>query len=878
MRSDFPSRQLPDLQISNSDIEIQSIELRSQNSKWLLLPIYKHPKCDFEKFESVLTDLLNKAFCDYSLVVCIGDVNIDVLHGRNTHNDAYYRFLDVHDFKNLISDITCYKSNNGSTLDHIITNDSKMFRSTGAIKNGTSDCHNLIYGVMNQQMKGLPARKIQYRSYKNFDEKDFQKDIECAPWHVGGIFDDLDDKYWYFNTLLNDLMDHHVPLKSKTIRPKQPVFMNSKLRKCVNRKAQLYNLKCKYPTKANFDKYRKIRNRTSNVRKESIKNYFVEKCTSVSDRDMWPTINPFIGGKQKASNSSLHLLEEDHLITDPDQVASVMNDFYTNVANTIGEPFDPLTNNMTDKEFVKHSNEKFKNHPSITEIKNSVGLNTTFEFKETTPSNIGKLLKKLNPKKSQGYDKIPPRLLKSCKESLVYPLTYLINDTITLCHFPKDLKFAEVSPLYKKADHMKKENHRPVSLLPVVSKIYERTLNDQLVCFQNEILSCLISAYRAKYGTDSVLLHVTETWKRALDQKMYVGAMLMDLSKAFDCIPHDLLIAKLCAYGMSNASLELLSSYLRHRYQRVKVDGVCSEWNMLTKGVPQGSILGPILFNFFINDFILSLKQSKVANYADDNTIFVIDPCKDTMINVLTSECKVAISWFENNNMKANPEKFQLIYLGNHGIEQPVVLGPQCIYPVESVQLLGINIDCQLNFTNHISMIVKVAARKLNALKRLSHILNVECKLVLFRSYVLSRLLYCCIIWSFTTKANITMLEKLQKRGLRYVYSDYDSSYEELLDKSGLMSLESVWKRCIILQVFKIVHKSCPLYLCDLVVEKRNDYDMRILNALALIKPRTTKYGLKSFQYQGCKLWNQLPNSVKEIENVTAFNRNIAKL
>ena len=209
----------------------------------------------------------------------------------------------------------------------------------------------------------------------------------------------------------------------------------------------------------------------------------------------------------------------------------------------------------------------------------------------------------------------------------------------------------------------------------------------------------------------------------------------MDLSKAFDCLPHGLIIDKLAAYGLSDSACSLLQSYLSDRKQMVKLGHCKSTFLKIIKGVPQGSILGPLLFNIFLNDIFYFVKKSNLYNYADDNTLSYSHPDLLETKNVLTSESEYVIEWFGTNQMQANPGKFQAIVLGKrgHGDCESFTIHDNTVKCEDSVKLLGVTIDYMLNFDLHISDICKKAARQINVLCRLSRYLSTETKLLMAR-------------------------------------------------------------------------------------------------------------------------------------------------
>ena len=257
-----------------------------------------------------------------------------------------------------------------------------------------------------------------------------------------------------------------------------------------------------------------------------------------------------------------------------------------------------------------------------------------------------KNVSEFDSKKATGVDGISTKLLKFCLDPICGPLSGLINTTFAQNKFPPRLKAAQVLPLFKKNDPPNKDNFRPVSILPIISKTYERIMHNQLTTHFDNIFDPYLAAFRKGFGRQSTLLRLIEDWKKALDRHEYAAVVLMDLSKAFDRLPHGLLLEKLRDYGLSSNAVALLESYLSDRKQHVRIGSHTSSWENIIKGVPQGSILGSLLFNVFLNDIFYFVTQASLFNYADDNTLSFIHKNLEILKSVLEQQSVVLIEWF----------------------------------------------------------------------------------------------------------------------------------------------------------------------------------------------------------------------------------------
>ena len=287
-----------------------------------------------------------------------------------------------------------------------------------------------------------------------------------------------------------------------------------------------------------------------------------------------------------------------------------------------------------------------------------------FSFKPISKLYIEKEVQPINSKKTSTSDSISPKILKISSEVSGDTLQKLFNNMLKTGNFPDNLKI-DITPVFQKKNVLHKVSvYRLVSVLPSTSKVFEKLMQKQISGYISNYLSPYLCGYRKGFSSQQALVSLIENWKRVLDKKGFGGAVLMDLSKAFDTIKHDLLIAKLYAYGFSKESLKFLHSYLSNRWHRTKINKQFSSWQELIQGAPQGSVLGPLLFNIYLNDLFYIAESTNVCNFADDTTFYACDKDVNSLINRLEHDSYLAIEWFENNSMKLNQDKCHLLVSG----------------------------------------------------------------------------------------------------------------------------------------------------------------------------------------------------------------------
>ena len=301
------------------------------------------------------------------------------------------------------------------------------------------------------------------------------------------------------------------------------------------------------------------------------------------------------------------------------------------------------------------------------------------------------------------------------------------------------------------------------------------------------------------------------------------------MSKAFHCISHDLLIAKLHAYGFSFETLTFLNSYFRNRKQCVKINNICSDFLKILSCVPQDSRLGPILFNIFFNDLFLCLKNTDLLNFADDNTITAVCDQLTDLMKILEAERELSVGWFRKIEMVVNSDKFQAFILNRKEAQatHKLSIDNKEIKTTNSKKSLRINIDDQLKFNEHISILCSKAAMQLNSLSRLQKYMEKAEKEAIINSFILSNFNYCHLVWRSSSCESIRKIEKIQKRCLRIILNDYESDYETLLRNSNKPTREIRRLRTLAVEIFKIVNEINPPYMKNIFTPKENSKVMQ---------------------------------------------------
>jgi exonuclease III len=808
VRNDIPA-QLLKCHTFSGKFENFFVEINLRKKKWLVSCSYNPHLNEIASHLNYVSDQLDYFSAKYENFVILGDFNVDIV------NKHMKDFCSDYNLKSLIKEPTCYKSRSNPTcIDLILTNRPRSFEQSCVIETGLSDFHRLTLTVLKTFFQKSEPRKIIYRNYRNFNNDLFKSELvkELSRINIQpGQFD-------LFKSTTLSLLDNYAPLRTKYVRYNQSPFMNKELSKAIMTRSRLLNKFQKTGLLNDRNAYNKQRNYSVSLLRKTKADYYNNLDTKqiTDNRKFWKTVKPCFSDKASQTENII-LIENDEIISDCEITAETFSAYFEIAAGSIG-----INENETDNGSGKidESSDKiiediifrYKRHPSILKIKDSITskVDDTFSFKTVDKDTVLKLTNLLTSSKAAQDSDIPTRIIKENMDIFGNYLVNSLNFSIKNQYFPNQLKNADIKPVHKKGPRTDKTNYRPISILPNISKIYERYMHNQISEYFESFFSKFQFGFRKNHSAQQCLIAMIEKFKKSKDSGNAFGAVLTDLSKAFDCISYDLLIGKLDAYGFDRKSLKFILSYLTDRRQRVKIGNSFSGWKLLKRGIPQGSILGPLLFNIFISDLFLFVPNCDIANYADDNTPYSTGKTDDIILNLQTN-IEIMLDWFTSNKMKANPQKSHL-FLSDSKITNSLI-GGENLTNNSTVKLLGVNIDNKLSFAEHVDSLCNKASQKVCALTRQTAVMNLEQRKRIMKAFILSQFSYCPLLWMFHSRKLNHRINRIHERCLRLIYKDYVSTFQELLVKDSSLTIHETNLHKLALEIFRVKNNLCPILL-----------------------------------------------------------------
>ena len=692
----------------------------------------------------------------------------------------------------------------------------------------------------------------------NFD--DLNEAIHTAPWGVLEIYDDVDEAVDYFMDLLLSISKEHIPNKEITVYPKDKPWMTDHVKQAIKLRDKAHKKWKKDRTEANELAYRNARHEV-NVRKFHAKLRHEERIIerlqdrTTSSKEYWHLTKMVYGSKVKPGIPSI--IDGDQVYSDARSKANVFNQHFAEKAS--------LPDEVPDLPEPVYKTE------------------ARLESLTVTVEETEKILNNLNTAKANGPDNVSNRLLKGISASIAPALTKLCNLSLSSGTFPARWKDAHVSPVHKKNDKQTKKNYRPISLLSNLSKILERHVFIALYdyCIRHKLLTWRNSGYKYMDSTINQLVYLCHKIYEALEKGEDVCFISLDASAAFDRVWHKGLIYKLKCMGITGTLLAWLVSYLTDRRQRVVISGEKSEWTYIKAGVPQGSILGPLLFLIYVDDIITDI-ESEILLFADDTSLFEPITNPNESIAKLNRDLDRLSAWASQWLVNFNPEKTKYMIFSKKldKVEyEPLFLDGKRLERVQTHTQLGITFSEDFTWDKHIKDKCTAALKRVNLLKRLALKIPRQTKLIIYTAFIRPLLEYGCVLFDNCTSTMSEKMENVQRQAALAISGAYrHTKHTNLLKELGLALLSQRRIVSKVVLLYKMITDRTPAYLRSLLPGQRQArYQTRQRDNITLPKIKKN-YFLKSFIPSGIRLWNQLSNQVRGIIDLDDFKRSIKKM
>ena len=506
--------------------------------------------------------------------------------------------------------------------------------------------------------------------------------------------------------------------------------------------------------------------------------------------------------------------------------------------------------------------------------------NERFQFRPTTTNQVLSLLNKLNKSKATGVDKISARLVRKCADLICIPLCHIFNQSLSLGIFPEDWKCARVTPLFKQGNRDDMNNYRPISVVPIIAKVFERIVYDQLYAYltEHDIVCKHQSRFRTLHSTVTALLEATDTLAYNIDKGKINAVVFLDLKKAFDTVNHDVLLSKLNNYGIKDIPHKWFTSYLDKRTQKCSINGSLSQSCLLSCGVPQGTILGPLLFLLYINDLPNCLTNCQPRMYADDTHFTYAGVSTDNIESCLNNDLVKVHNWLTANKLTLNTTKTEFMLIGSRqrlstltNFPRPEINGAP-IDQVANAKSPGVIIDDNLNWSSHIDKLTKKIASGTAAIKRVRHLVPQATLQNIFSALVQPHFDYCNVVWGNCGVTLQQKLQKLQNRAARVLtYSSYNASADNLIKILDWKDIACQQQNARATMVYKCLHGLATEYLCSKFSKRDSVYSLRDSENKVNVPLPRTNYLKNSFSYSGAITWNNLPCEARLAESLSAF-------
>lgn len=830
---------------------------------------YRSPSHNSENdFIADINNIFDQISHENKEVILLGDSNIDLLKYRN-HKPAsdYLDMLTSASYSPTITLPTRVTSNSATLIDHIFKKQSTLSYVSGTLTNDITD-HFMNFILLNvASVKTHVPKKITFRPYSDKNIKAMNQALTQHNWvnvisfnNPCQAYDEFIKTYiLYLNTYIPEKTVNFNPFKHKINR-----WITKGILKSMKTRDKLYNkwrqAKCQMRQRDLEQQYKSYRNQLTALIKIAKKNYW-QNVFEESKHDMkvtWKNINNILKKTSNKSDIPTIIKDAEKTYTAQKEISNAFNSFYSQIGTNLAHK-------------IKKSMINPKHYlPDI-------NLPNSFALLPTCTEEIIKIVKNFKPKISCGYDSISPKLLCQTYTGILEPLVYIINQSLITGIVPQNMKLAKVIPIYKSGDSSQIKNYRPISLLPSFSKILERIVYNRLYEFllKHNILTSSQYGFRTGMSTELAILELQDRIAENLSNKKHCIGMFLDLSKAFDTLNHSILLTKLEHYGIRGIALSWFKSYLSNRQQFTSINDNVSTTANITCGVPQGSILGPLLFLIYINDITNASSIPNLILFADDTNLIFENKDLSLLVKNVNDEINLIAEWFKSNMLSLNIEKTKWIHFlkktQTNNVPISVKIDGIEISQVKSINFLGITIQNNLQWEEHIAIKANKIAKVNSILYRLKHFIPEQTKLNIYNALISPHLNYGLSAWGSATQSALKRLIVLQKKSLRAISnSKYNCHTNPLFKRYNVIKLEDIFKLNCCKLSYRQKLNILPSYHNSKITFNKNTnrYNTR-QNHDIYIKRISINLQKQMLNYKIGTAWNNLPLELKSVSNLS---------
>ena len=831
--------------INNIDTLFLQLKVRSRK---LIVGLVYRPPAQNTVNDAKLLDRITEISNTYDSII-IGDFNLPVTIWGNpltshTGHELYNNLL-LSSLKQHVSEPT--RGNN--ILDLLFSTNDALISNVNVGPEFSNSDHKIVNFDINLSIYDeIVSDEVVY-VYRKANYERLRTILSETDWSLLSSETSINESWLKFTNILNNAIDSCIPTsKRRSQNNSKPKWWNHQIKERLSQKNRAHRKYKQTQTETDKITYERLRRDTKKLIRQSKKDLETHIATSIKSnpKEFYSYVR-----KKKVITSNIGPLQHENgdYVDKDDEMAEMLNNYFASVFTV---------ENTTGIE-----------ETSIAQT-NAISL-INCDFPEDT---IIKVLDKIKVNKTPGPDRIAPRVLKEVKHQISKPLSIIFNKSLNLGKVPRDWKLANVTPIQKKGSKSLPSNYRPISLTSVVCKVMETIIRDNIVKFleENNLIKKSQHGFRNKRSCLTNLLDFYNDVYNIYDETRAVDVIYLDFQKAFDKVPHKRLLNKLKSHGISGKIFTWLEDWLSERKQRVVINGKASSWKNVLSGVPQGSVLGPILFIAYVNDIDEGL-TCKISKFADDTKITGRVTSRAEKLQ-LQSDLDQLVNWSNKWQMKFNLDKCKVLHIGSSNDRARYSMNGSELIKVDEERDLGVTISHDLKPSKQCSQVVKTANKLLGFIGRTFEFKSEKVILTLFNALVRPHLEYCVQFWSPYYRKDIEKLERVQRKATKMIPRLRNKTYEERLKELNLFTLSKRRLRGDLIEVFKMFRGFDNVDISDYLVIDRESNTRS--NGLKIVgKPFRSEESKHFFFNRIVNIWNALPAQIVNSNTVEAFKNRL---